>query len=212
MNLCPQLIDKELLDELPIFETFLNKIGFKRIDGSVFGLLVLSDIPLTSQDIQANLNISQSAVSQSVKMLESYGAISISEIRSTRTKLYSAKEDSLAMVASLFRKRELEYIEDVRRMTKRVISKTKSKPEYQKRLERLDSIGLTCDIGEAIINFLIQITHDNDEYNYKQKNKRLQSMLELLSTSKNDGITSAVKSVITSKLKDGLMKFTGDQK
>ena len=59
----------ELLHELKYFEDFLKKIGFKRIEGSVYGYLALSENSLSSEDIQEGLGLSQSAVSNSLKTL-----------------------------------------------------------------------------------------------------------------------------------------------
>ena len=59
-------IEPEIQKELPHFEMFFNRIGFKRIDGSVFGLLVLSKKALTSEEIEEALGLSQSAVSLSL--------------------------------------------------------------------------------------------------------------------------------------------------
>lgn len=69
--------DPSLLSELTVFENFLSRIGFKRIDGSVFGLLVLSETPMTQDEIGEILGISQSAVSQSLKTLDLYGPLNL---------------------------------------------------------------------------------------------------------------------------------------
>ena len=108
-------ISEECLQEIPAFETFLYKVGFKRNEGAIFGLLVLSDRPLASEQIEEVLGLSQSAVSLALKKLSHYGAVETFENRVSekRVKLHTVKEDSLSIVASLFRKREQETIEDV---------------------------------------------------------------------------------------------------
>jgi len=63
----------DLLTEISCFESFLNNIGFKRIDGAIYGLLVLSETPLTSDEIEKTLSLSQSAISLSLKTLTHFG-------------------------------------------------------------------------------------------------------------------------------------------
>ena len=100
------IIEKELLAQITSFEQFFNKIGFKRIEGSIYGLLVLSETPLSSEDIESTLGISQSAISNALKHLAFFGAIESIECRIRRCKLHSPKDDCLDVVASVFRKRQ----------------------------------------------------------------------------------------------------------
>ena len=202
--------DRSLLSELPIFENFLSRIGFKRIDGSVFGLLVLSETPLSQEEIGSILEISQSAVSQSLKTLDLYGAIESTEQRGTRLKTHTAKDDALEIVASVFRKRELEYILDLKKMAKRLQAE-KITPDSA-RYRRLGSIVIACEIGESMIQFLMHIAHYSDRYDYKKISKRFKEMLSFLSDSKEGNLPQAIALGIAGKIKDGLLKFTGDNK
>lgn len=202
--------DSSLLDELPVFENFLSRIGFKRIDGSVFGLLVLSENPLTQEEIGLILKISQSAVSQSLKTLDLYGAIESSEQRGTRLKLHTAKEDALGIVSSVFRKRELEYIQDLKKMAKKI--QGLGHKGMPKRNRRLSSIVIACEIGESMIQFLMHVAHYSDQYDYKKISKRFKEMLTFLSDAKESNLPQAIALGIAGKIKDGLLKFTGDHK
>ena len=56
-------LDPELREQLVTFETFFKTFGFKRIQGRVWGLLVLAGQPLSSKDVMAELGISQGAAS-----------------------------------------------------------------------------------------------------------------------------------------------------
>ena len=152
-------IESEILKELPHFEEFFNRIGFKRIDGSVFGLLVLAERPLTSEEIEDKLKLSQSAVSLSLKTLTHFGAIITRDSRETKAKLHSAKEDSLSIVASVFRKREEEYISDLKKMAKRVYENSDVENHSKRRL-RMQSIISTCEIAESVMNFVITISEN----------------------------------------------------
>lgn len=217
------IVEAELLSELSSFENFFSRIGFKRIDGSVFGLLVLAKKPLTSEEIEQTLNLSQSAVSLSLKTLSHFGAIETSGDRDqagTKARLHHAKEDSLSIVASVFRKREEEVIADFKKMAQRVLEKSNS-PEYANRKKRMQSILLTCEIAESVMNFVITMAQNKSkaEYldHYEAMIKKLPRALDLLSSSVGPlsvplsdltaSLTNNLKENLTEKFKNNLIGF-----
>lgn len=174
-------IHSDLLEEIPAFEDFLHDIGFKRNEGAIFGLLVLSEGPLSSEEIEANLQLSQSAVSQGLKKLSLYGAIETRESRSNETskriKLHQAKEDSLSIVATLFRKREQETIEKFKKMAQRVEAK-KNGEENSIVLTRMRSIVSTCELAESVIHFVMGVASQADNPLYIELTSQLPKLLE----------------------------------
>lgn len=217
------IVEAELLSELSSFENFFSRIGFKRIDGSVFGLLVLAKKPLSSEEIELTLNLSQSAVSLSLKTLSHFGAIETSGDRDqagTKARLHHAKEDSLSIVASVFRKREEEVIADFKKMAQRVLEKSNS-PEYANRKKRMQSILLTCEIAESVMNFVITMAQNKSkaEYldHYEAMIKKLPRALDLLSSSVGPlsvplsdltaSLTNNLKENLTEKFKNNLKGF-----
>lgn len=206
------IVEPELLKELPSFEVFFDRIGFKRIDGSVFGLLVLAKKSLTSEEIEQTLNLSQSAVSLSLKTLAHFGAIETTGDRDNpgaKAKLHSAKEDSIAIVASVFRKREEEVITDFKRMAQRVLERSEGS-EFAGRKRRMQSIITTCEIAESVMNFVITLAHNKSrseyESQYEAMVKRLPKALDLLSSSTAPlaDLTIAIKDNLTEKFKNNL--------
>lgn len=183
------IVEADILKELPHFENFFNRIGFKRIDGSVFGLLVLSHKPLTSEEIEEALKLSQSAVSLSLKTLAHFGAIETRDLReNSKAKVHTAKEDSLNIVASVFRKREEEYIVDFKHMAQRVLDKSAGE-ENLARKKRMQSIISTCEIAESVMNFVITIAQNksretNEHYaaQYEAIVRRLPRALDMIAT------------------------------
>lgn len=183
------IVEADILKELPHFENFFNRIGFKRIDGSVFGLLVLSHKPLTSEEIEEALKLSQSAVSLSLKTLAHFGAIETRDLReNSKAKVHTAKEDSLNIVASVFRKREEEYIVDFKHMAQRVLDKSTGE-ENLARKKRMQSIISTCEIAESVMNFVITIAQNksretNEHYaaQYEAIVRRLPRALDMIAT------------------------------
>lgn len=205
------LIEKELLDEIPKFENFLSRIGFKRIEGAVYGLLVLSEAPLTSTEIETILGLSQSAVSQSIKNLAHFGAVdTFAHPEEKRVKLYSPKEDSLSIVASVFRKREQEAIEEFRNMAEKILRKTEN--YHGARAKRLQSIILTCQVGEAVMSFVIGMAQKGLHVEYPQIVKKIPKALDLILATGEPTLQFAenIRSSLTGKLKDGFSKIAGE--
>ncbi|MBC7538172.1 MAG: ArsR family transcriptional regulator [Bacteriovorax sp.] len=204
-------IEPQILAELPHFEMFFNRIGFKRIDGSVFGLLVLAQKPLTSEEIEEALKLSQSAVSLSLKTLAHFGAIETKDLReNSKAHVHTAKEDSLNIVASLFRKREEEYIVDFKLMSQRVLDKSNG-PDNIARKKRMQSIISTCEIAESVMNFVITIAqnksrenHDQYAAQYEAIVKRLPKALDLIASTAGPlaDMTISLKETITTTLKN----------
>jgi DNA-binding transcriptional regulator GbsR (MarR family) len=204
-------IAPEILDELPHFENFFNRIGFKRIDGSVFGLLVLAEKALTSEEIEEILKLSQSAVSLSLKTLTHFGAIETRDLRdNSKAKVHSAKEDSLHIVASVFRKREEEYIADFKLMAQRVLDKSSGVESFARK-RRMQSIISTCDIAESVMNFVIMIvqnksreSHEQYAAHYEAIVKRLPKALDLIASTAGPlaDLTISLKENITERFKN----------
>ena len=190
---------------------FFNRIGFKRIDGSVFGLLVLAQKPLTSEEIEETLKLSQSAVSLSLKTLAHFGAIETKDIReNSKARVHSAREDSLNIVASVFRKREEEYILDFKLMAQRVLEKS-STPYNTDRKKRMQSIISTCEIAESVMNFVITIAQNKTRENHEQYAaqyeaivKRLPKALDLIATASGPlaEMTISLKENLTERFKN----------
>jgi DNA-binding transcriptional regulator GbsR (MarR family) len=210
MNINEAIVEPEILKELPSFEIFFSRMGFKRIDGSVFGLLILAKKSLTSEEIEQTLNLSQSAVSLSLKTLTHFGAIETTGDRDnqgTKARLHSAKEDSLSIVASVFRKREEEVVADFKRMAQRVLDKSENS-EHLSRKKRMQSIITTCEIAESVMNFVITMAHSKSrsEYDaqYEAMVKRLPKALDLLATTAGPltDFTMNIKENLTEKFKN----------
>jgi DNA-binding transcriptional regulator GbsR (MarR family) len=218
------IIEDQLLGEIPVFENFLYKVGFKRNEGAIYGLLVLCERPLTSEEIEKVLGLSQSAVSQGLKCLTLYGAVETRESRDPlrRIKEHYAKEDSLAIVASVFRKREQETIEEFKKMAKR-IQVYSSKDVDGPRSRRIRSIVSTCEIAESVMSFVISLAGVGQGAMYEEVVQNLPKVLEML-TQGTDGLnqmgnmamgitgnlTKRGSKFIHKKLKDNLLRIAGE--
>lgn len=204
------IVESENLRELPHFEVFFSRIGLKRIDGSIYGLLVMAKKPLTSEEIEEALGLSQSAVSLSLKTLAHYGAIETINDREhgSKAKVHQAREDSLAVVSSVFRKREQEMVSDFKNMAKRILEKSQDE-QTSLRKKRLESIISTCEIAESVMNFIITAVTNksNLEHNvhYESIIKKLPRALDLLSSAVPlADMTNSLKENLSEKLAEKL--------
>lgn len=162
-----QIQKPTFLNELSHFENFFSRMGLKRIEGAIFGLLVLSNEDLPSEQIQSQLHLSQSAVSMALKNLSSLGFIETRDDREEKVKKHSAKEDSLAIVASIFRKREQEYIQEFKVMVERNYQMSiESDGADAPRSKRLLSMIQTCLVAENVMNFVIEVTRKYSQNEY----------------------------------------------
>lgn len=216
MDIKLDFITADLLQEIHHFENFLDRIGFKRLDGAVFGLLVLSSRPLCSEDIEKALGLSQSAVSQSLKNLGHYGALEQSvrteeiEGKSSRVRYHTAKDNALTIVASIFRKREHESILEFKAMAKRAMNKCdglhKNLPD-DKRWLRLNSILGTCQLAEDVIKFVYNLAQIENQETFHQVVSRVPKAFNIMLTSALPlgQASSAWATKLKGNLKEGLL-------
>lgn len=210
-----QIIEPYLLEEIPAFENFLHNIGFKRNEGAIYGLLVLSNRPLSSEEIEKSLCLSQSAVSQALKKLTHFGAVETRESRVSekRVKEHFAKEDSLAIVATVFRKREQEAIEEFKKMAARLLHKEEQQAnvpnkENENRKRRLKSILSTCEIAESVINFVMSLVQIGKGPMYDEVVQNLPWALKLITqgTDSVSGIAQKMAGQLARKAPENFAK------
>jgi len=197
-----QKIDIE--EDLLAFETLAYRLGFKRTDGQIYGLLVLSETPLSSEEVEKALGLSQSAVSMALKKLADFKAIVTTDDRLRRCKVHTASSDSLALASNIFRKREQQDIEDFKFKTQSAIDKLRGAGEGEdtERMRRLKSMVSTCDIADAIMKFVIAISQLELTQKVPHFATRLPQLFELVlaGTSPLLDATTQFKNTITNKI------------
>ncbi len=151
------LLDDDLQRELPSFELFFKTFGFKRVHGRVWGLLVLSEGPLSSKEIAAQLEMSAGATSTTLNELAEWGAISSAFDSSRRCHLHSPVGNALSIVATVFRRREQVVFQQFRQTAQRSLEVIRARyGERDPRVLTLRSIITTCDIAEALMQLVFQ--------------------------------------------------------
>ena len=152
----PKVLQPEIKNSHICFERFLQTVGFKRIEGSLYGFLILTDEPVTLAEIHERLQISQGAASQALKSLSQWGAVESEWSSEKRAQVHHAAEDSLKIVTTIFKKREQMAIQEFKanaHSTIETFAKMGEKPDSA-RMRRLESIILTCEAAEAVISFV----------------------------------------------------------
>lgn len=204
-------LEPHLKEKISSFENFLYQIGFKRIEGAVFGLLTLAEQPLTAEEIEKNLSLSQSSVSNALKKLSFFGAIETRESREKRAQLHTVKEDSLSIAATVFKRREQEAIEEFKKEVEFMIKDLGH--EQSVRVNRLRSIVATSEIAEAVMNFVIKLSKSHTSPYYDEIVHFLPKALDFVANTpeKIKGDISLIRESVTKGLVDKIIQLRGSR-
>ncbi len=155
-SLPPTVLEPELLAELPVFEQFFKTFGFKRIHGRVWGLLVLSERPLSSREISEQLGISQGATSTTLSELNEWGALSSSFDSSRRCHLHGPVGNALSIAATILRRREQVAFQAFQGTADRALEFIRERHgDRDPRVLTLRSIISACEIADALMKLLV---------------------------------------------------------
>lgn len=83
------------------------RFGLSVTFGRAFGLLVLSDTPVSLEDLAAQLAVSKSAVSVAARELERVGIVRRSTSPGSRRVLYEANDDMVPLFAAMIARLQL---------------------------------------------------------------------------------------------------------
>ena len=77
-----------------------------------------------------------------------------------RCQMHTAREDSLKIVATIFKKRDQQMIEDFQQMADNVLSydRNRGKSPDSPRMRRMNSIVATSKVANTMIDFIIQLS------------------------------------------------------
>ena len=94
-------------EAVELFVGFSQVIGLPKSIGQIYGLLYISHVPLSLDEIAARLEISKGSASQGLKFLRSTGAVQLAPVNGLRCDRYQA-ETGLRALASGFLKEQIE--------------------------------------------------------------------------------------------------------
>lgn len=148
-------LDEQLTAQLPTFELFFKAIGFKRVHGRVWGLLVLAGEPLSSREIGHELSISQGATSTALNELREWGALASEFDSNRRCHLHAPEGNTLSIIATVFRRREQVVFGRFKQSTATTLNYVRDRyGEKDPRVLTLRSIITSCEIAEAMMQLL----------------------------------------------------------
>jgi DNA-binding transcriptional regulator GbsR (MarR family) len=149
-------LDEHLAAQLPSFELFFKTVGFKRIHGRIWGLLVLIGRPLAAREISAALALSQGATSTALHELTEWGAITSEFDSARRCHVHAPVSNTLSIAATVLRRREQVVFQHFKLASTRILAYVQEKHgDKDPRVLTLRSIISTCEIAEAVMNLLV---------------------------------------------------------
>ena len=150
-----QGLDPELEEELPNFEIFFKTIGFRRLLGRVWGLLVLAGQPLSPKEVSSQLGISQGATSTALNELAEWGAVTSTFDAQRRCHLHAPVGNALSIGATVLRRREQVIFGQFKAGAERTLELVRKR--YGRRDPRvltLRSIISSCEIAESLMQLV----------------------------------------------------------
>lgn len=149
-------LEEPLAQQLPQFELFFKTIGFKRVHGRIWGLLVLIGRRLTAKEISESLHLSQGATSTALHELTEWGAITSEFDSERRCHLHGPVSNTLAIAATVIRRREQVVFEQFKVASQRMLAYVQTQHgEKDPRVMTLRSIISTCEIAEAVMSLVV---------------------------------------------------------
>ena len=130
--------------------------GFKRNHGRVWCLLYLRDEPMSSSQLQANLDLSKGAVSMIGRDLEQWGVAHRTRVSGSQARHYVAEVDFLQMLRRVVRDRELRMVEGVRDDLEDALNLARQEDVDAKVLARLRGMVRLADMVHDAVRFFLK--------------------------------------------------------
>jgi len=149
-------LDEHLGEQLAHFELFFKTFGFKRVQGRIWGLLVLAGQPLSSKEVSESLGLSQGATSTALNALTDWGAISSEFSSARRCHLHTPVSNTLSIAATVIRRREQVVFGRFKQASAHILVYVSDRyGERDPRVLTLRSIISSCEIAEAMMQLVV---------------------------------------------------------
>lgn len=120
--------------------------GFKRNYGRLWALLYLRDEPLSSKDIQRELELSKGAVSMLTRDLENWDVLHRQRVSGRSSWHFIAENEFLEMIRTVVRDRELGMVERVRNDLADAAHLAKQEGADENTVERIQRMERLADL------------------------------------------------------------------
>jgi DNA-binding transcriptional regulator GbsR (MarR family) len=137
--------------------------GFKRNMGRLWGILYLSDRPLSAPEIQSRLQLSSGAVSMTLNELTRWGVVKKVWLQGERRDHYAAEGNFWKMISRVFNERErvevldaIDIMEDAIRFLKDKAKEPEERARAQFQQERIRELLDLARLGKQLLDALIK--------------------------------------------------------
>jgi HTH-type transcriptional regulator, glycine betaine synthesis regulator len=133
----PQELEKDLI---AFWVQMSSLLGYPRSVGEIFGLIFVSEAPLSADDIVEKLNMSRSGAGQGLKALQDIGAIKPVHQLTSRKEHYQMQTDLGVLVKLLLNARILPKLEELaqQRTSLDAAVRAQGSPHLIQRFDKLD--------------------------------------------------------------------------
>ena len=94
-----------------IFADLAELFGNPRSYGQIYGLLFAREEPMTMEEVARRLEISQGSISQGLRQLEAFGAVTKEKSNGSRQALYTAKLEMKLLISGFLKERVIPRLE-----------------------------------------------------------------------------------------------------
>lgn len=117
-----------------------SELGFPRSIGEIYGVLFISEAPISADDLVDKLSISRSGAGQGLKILQEIGAIRRASNLSSRKEHYEIQTDLSILVRSFFNIRIFPKMSELNRQRHSLAEKITDheSPHLSQRFTKLD--------------------------------------------------------------------------
>ncbi|MFW5967631.1 MAG: GbsR/MarR family transcriptional regulator [Persicimonas sp.] len=131
--------------------------GFKRNHGRIWALLYLRAVPMSSSDLQRDLELSKGAVSMIARDLEDWGVSHRVRVPDSQAWHFVAEVDFLKMLRRVIKERELQMVTRVRDDLKDALYFARDEDEVdEETLSRLRAMVRLADMVADAVSFFLK--------------------------------------------------------
>ncbi len=158
----PPKLDPLELQMVAVFVDGVRALGLPRSIGEIYGLLFISQSPLSLDDLARLLNISKGSVSQGLRMLKSLGAVNEAQINggTERRTYYEPAIELKRLVGGFIRRQIRPHLESGQAKIRQLAVSARDLPDPEQRQflsARVDRLDQWMRSGSKVLPLLQKI-------------------------------------------------------
>ncbi|OUR60120.1 transcriptional regulator [Colwellia sp. 39_35_sub15_T18] len=131
-----------------------SKWGFNRTVGQIYALLVITDKPITANELASALSISRGNVSMGIKELQSWQLVHVSHIPGDRKEYYHAIGSVMEMANTVFEERRKREVDPTLSLLRNLLLESPTSDSEKYAQQRMQDIH---DLLEMITNWAAEL-------------------------------------------------------